>query len=105
MLGGAKMVGNISDEISQIEQEIKTGQNTVTINPEIKYVQIFPCNLSDICFEIQHSRMPKFISKIPGQAQHLIGKITYKSQKTSVMKHWAILSRMALLIFFPAVVS
>lgn len=59
-------------KLQQIEIPLKQG---------IKYVQIFPCNLSDCTFVIQGNNVPKFISKIPGQAHHFIGKITYASQK------------------------
>ena len=52
---------------------------TIEIKPEIKYVQMFPCNLLDFSFELQDKQEPKFISKIPGPAQHFIGRITYTS--------------------------
>jgi len=49
----------------------------IPIREDIHYIQLFPCNLMDCCIDIQSKKKLEFISKIPGQAQHFIGKIKF----------------------------
>lgn len=73
-------------EILDIEYSIEKllqKEITITVRPNIKFVQVFPLDLHDCTFIIQDSSMPKFISKIPGNGQHYIGAIKYASQKTT----------------------
>jgi ankyrin repeat protein len=75
-------------QASSVETQIGEGpvKITIPIKPGIKYVQVFPCNLDDCIFEIKDSKMPAFISKMPGRAQHFIGKITFASNETDFTK-------------------
>lgn len=47
----------------------------ILIKPNIKFIQIFPIDLSDFTFVI--NGFPKFISKLTGRGHHFIGKIVY----------------------------
>ena len=67
-------IKHIRDELSQLTQKTEI---VIDINPKIEYIQIFPINLVDCAFIIKGS-LPKFVSKIPGAAHHLIGKIISK---------------------------
>ena len=62
----------------------KTLQIKIPIKANTKYIQIFPCDLHHCTFTILGNEIPKFISKIPGRAQHFIGKIQYTSQKANI---------------------
>lgn len=55
----------------------------IPIKPAIKFIQMFPCDAVDFTIAIEGPLMPKFISKIPGPAGHVIGKITYTSSQRS----------------------
>ena len=57
---------------------------TITVKPEIKYIQVFPMDLHDCTFVIEGTHIPKFISKIPGHGQHYIGTIKYASKATTL---------------------
>ena len=78
---------SLSEKIREAQKKLnkiiqETQKNcAIPINRDIKYVQIFPCNLIDFSFVIQGKIVPKFISKIPGQAQHFIGKIIFESSR------------------------
>lgn len=58
-----------------------TGEYIIPIHPTTEFIQIYPCNLKDCTFDIKATEVPKFISKIPGNAQHFIGGIKYASSK------------------------
>lgn len=77
-----------------------------------QYVQIFPSNLMDICIDIQEYKeppatgigysktsVPRFISKIPGAAQHFIGKIRFT---TSAKDLYAAMDQFMKVGFFQA---
>lgn len=49
-----------------------------TVTPGIDYMQLYMIDLRD-CVFVFPNQVPKFISKIPGQAQHFIGRIIYTS--------------------------
>lgn len=55
----------------------------IKIKPGTKYIQIFPCDLTDCTFTIEQNEVPLFISKIPGQGQHFIGAIKYRAQEAT----------------------
>lgn len=69
-------VGTLNLEIEG-PREDEEPKITIRISPSIKWIQIYPLNLHDCIFEIEGQNIPKFISKIPGQAQHYIGSIKY----------------------------
>ncbi len=56
----------------------------IPIARHIKYVQVFTTDLTDCIFHIQEGGEPTFISKIPGQAQHFIEAIEYKSTASTI---------------------
>ena len=76
-------------EIHKLDKEIneltKKAESRVTIHvsPSIKWVQVYPLDLHDCSFKIEGQDIPKFISKIPGQAHHYIGSIKYTSSKAT----------------------
>ena len=53
----------------------------IPIKAGTHYIQILPRDLLDCTFTIQGQELPKFISKLPGKAEHFIGKITYTSKE------------------------
>ena len=81
----------LSTQIAQAKKALKESATiTIPVKPGTKYIQIFPCNLMDCCIDIQASKIPQFVSKIPGQAQHFIGKIKIngKGDPTQVLKNF-----------------
>jgi hypothetical protein len=87
----AQQEEDLSKQITLLEEQAKkmltkkTSYNiNIPIETGIKYVQVFPLDLSDCRIDIQGAEKHRFISKIPGQAQHFIGTITYTSQKTTL---------------------
>jgi hypothetical protein len=74
----------LSASIKKAEAKLKKAlQIEIPIKENTKYIQIFPSDLSDCTFKINGSVIPKFISKIPGQAHHFIGKIQFESPQKS----------------------
>lgn len=61
----------------------RVGSLVLDIGDEVRYVQMFPCNLTDCTINIKGTVLPKFISKIPGRSYHFIGKICYTSTKNT----------------------
>ena len=57
---------------------------TIPIKNGVQFIQIYPFNLMDCIFDIKATEVPKFISKIPGDAQHFIGGIKYASSKNDL---------------------
>jgi hypothetical protein len=73
---------DLSRQISDIKHELekmRAGKSTIEIGKGTKYVHVFPLDLHDFTIDIKGTRIPKFISRIPGQGEHYIGTIKYTS--------------------------
>ncbi len=55
----------------------------IPIKPDIKFIQIFPTDLTDFTFDIQGALVPKFISKLTCVGMHFIGRIRFKSSEAN----------------------
>ena len=58
----------------------------IPIKPDITCIQMYPQNALNFTFELKGQKPPCFVSKIPGPAQHFLGKITYSSPEDDPQK-------------------
>jgi hypothetical protein len=83
-------ISRLELDIALEKADIVPGKEKYLINfpikSNIKFVQIYPCDLTDFNFDMESNSVPMFISKIPGTAQHFIGKIYYKSRYNGFSK-------------------
>lgn len=70
-------------KIETLEDQIRA---KLIINEDIKYVQIFPCDLTDLTIELPTKSAPRIISKIPGKGQHYIGTLKKKISEKDLIK-------------------
>jgi ankyrin repeat protein len=80
-LGGMKI---ITYEELQSLKNLRSNLLEITIEPNVKYVQIYPCDAADFTFVVEGQEMPAFISKIPGRGSHFLGKIIYTSSEQDI---------------------
>lgn len=50
----------------------------ISVDPDTKYIVVYPQDLHDCTFSIQTDYSPIWLSKISGKSQHIIGKINAK---------------------------